>query len=317
MIDIMLLLALPASGKSEIRRYLDHLDAGALADLSLGGQVHVDDYPYVHLMRRISGEMASLGAVPMFFTDSRSQFTEQRDWLTLTLLLDEDIRDVTGPPPPPGPAAPWLFDRMDSASEGAGIGRRFDALDSDLNGRLADAVEPDAAELRDSLPRVDSLDGRTLVVEFARGGPEGAVPPLESPFGFANSLAAMSSSVLVRSAIVHVAVSPAESRRRNLDRARPGPEGDASILHHGVPEAVMRGDYGTEDLSWMIMQSPLRGTVSIAHPEGPLLVPAARLDNEDDLTSHLRGEVSEWDAADTAELHHRLVAATTALNEEV
>ena len=52
-IDILLLLALPASGKSEVRRYLANLTpAQCRDDFHLGPTVQLDDYPYVHMMRR-------------------------------------------------------------------------------------------------------------------------------------------------------------------------------------------------------------------------------------------------------------------------
>ncbi len=67
-IDTLLLLALPASGKSELRRYLEHLDPDVAAtDFGLGPTVDLDDYPYVHLMRRISEVVRSLDAAPVFF----------------------------------------------------------------------------------------------------------------------------------------------------------------------------------------------------------------------------------------------------------
>ena len=72
-IDTLLLLALPASGKSELRRYLAHLDPQvAEEDLHLGPTVQLDDYPYVHMMRRIAQELASMGEDPVFFTDDAS-----------------------------------------------------------------------------------------------------------------------------------------------------------------------------------------------------------------------------------------------------
>lgn len=62
MIDTMLLLALPASGKSEIRRYLEHVESdAALSELRLGPTVQLDDYPYVHLMQLANTEFMNAG----------------------------------------------------------------------------------------------------------------------------------------------------------------------------------------------------------------------------------------------------------------
>ena len=61
-IDTILLTALPASGKSEVRRYLAELDPEAVREgFHMGETVQLDDYPYVHMMRRISEELIQLG----------------------------------------------------------------------------------------------------------------------------------------------------------------------------------------------------------------------------------------------------------------
>ena len=67
-IEILLLLALPASGKSEVRRYLRSLTpARCREDFCLGETVQLDDYPYVHMMRRVSQELRKLGRDGLFF----------------------------------------------------------------------------------------------------------------------------------------------------------------------------------------------------------------------------------------------------------
>ena len=60
LLDTVLLTALPASGKSEVRRYLALQDARTVAeDFHMGPTVQLDDSPYVHMMRRISQEMTA------------------------------------------------------------------------------------------------------------------------------------------------------------------------------------------------------------------------------------------------------------------
>src|SRR3989442_12693534 len=57
-LDVLLLLALPASGKSEVRRYLASLTPEQCrSDFHMGPTVQLDDYPYVHMMRRVSPEL--------------------------------------------------------------------------------------------------------------------------------------------------------------------------------------------------------------------------------------------------------------------
>src|SRR5262245_35106622 len=98
-LDIVLLLALPASGKSEVRKYLASVPADrALEDFHLGPTVQLDDYPYVHLMRRISEELRALGADGIFFDSSEQPMREPRDWGTLIELLNEDFADLSKQP---------------------------------------------------------------------------------------------------------------------------------------------------------------------------------------------------------------------------
>ncbi len=68
LIDTLLLLALPASGKSEVRRYLAKLTPDQCReDFGLGPTVQLDDFPYVHIMRRIDEELGRRGQETLFF----------------------------------------------------------------------------------------------------------------------------------------------------------------------------------------------------------------------------------------------------------
>ncbi len=301
--DVLFLVALPASGKSEIRRYLDHggLDA----------PVHVDDYPYVHAMRRISEEMVGLGRPGAFFASNDVPFSDRRDWSTLSSLLDEDVRAVLDGGPPLEPSADALLQRLDRVRCGLGLPPVLEASD-DVGARLAAAVDDEARRIADDVNAAItawSEPSTTLVVELARGGAEGMRPPLAAPLGYAHAFSLFAPPVLRRAMVLYVWVTPEESRRRNRERTRPGREGDASILHHGVPEQVMREDYGCDDLMWLLESGVTDGAITVESSVGPIDVPTAVLDNRDDLTSHLRGHPDEWDPASTAELGRRMAAA--------
>ena len=66
-LDVLLLLALPASGKSEVRRYFASLTPEQCRnDFHMGPTVQLDDYPYVHMMRRVSQELRKSGGAAAF-----------------------------------------------------------------------------------------------------------------------------------------------------------------------------------------------------------------------------------------------------------
>lgn len=310
LIDLLLVLALPASGKSEVRRYLAHLTAEvAQRDMHLGPTIQVDDYPYVHLMRRISAEQRRLGLEPAFFADDDTPFRDPADWLTLTHLVAEDVMELGRITSHPVIPEPWL-ERLATARAQAGI-RSTIASDQ----RLLEAIAPDTDQMASELAVVTrgDLADATVIVEFARGGPDRANAPLPSPLGYAASLTALGESILERASILWVVADPAESRRRNRERARPGPAGDASILHHGVPEAVMLQDYGMDDLGWLTENSPVPGTVALGEGDLRSLIPIARFDNRVDRTSFLRADPADWPPDAVAALHRDLAAALGAL----
>jgi len=316
-IDTLLLLALPASGKSELRRYLAHLDPSvAERDLHLGPTVQLDDYPYVHLMRRIAEELRQMGQDPIFFGDDSTPFAEPLDWGTLIQLLNEDYQLLGTIPPRPASAARWLFDRLDRARAAVGAVPALGLLDEEVQSRLADVIEAEAEDAWKGLAAaVSSWSlGDTVVIEFARGGPDGATMPLPAPYGYGYALAQLSPEIVDRSSILYVWVTPEGSRRRNEERARPGRDGDASILHHGVPEAVMLGDYGSDDLPWLLEQGG-GGSVMVDHRSGQRTIPAAVFDNRSDHTSFLREDADSWPAAEVADLHSELGVALSGLGE--
>jgi len=308
-IDTLLLLALPASGKSELRRYLASVDDDVAArDFGLGPTVQLDDYPYVHLMRRINDEVLRLGGPPVFYTSSEGPFLEGGDWATLIELVNEDYAALGTAPSVPAEPAACLLERFDRARRAVGLSPPFDELPEEVLVAIEVELDDEIAEFdRERIAMLASYEPgvSTVLIEFARGGPEGTEPPLPDPHGYAFSLRYLSPDILRRASALYVWVTPEESRRRNDDRAIPGLEGDASILHHGVPEIVMRCDYGVDDFLWL-MERNGGNAINVEAGNGNFSIPAAVFDNRIDHTSFLRADHSEWDTDLVTELHSAL-----------
>jgi len=304
-IEILLLLALPASGKSEVRRYLASLSPEQCRDeLHLGHTVQLDDYPYVHMMRRVSQELRKRGADGVFFDSDDLPMKEPLDWGTLIELLNEDYDDVVHRRrATPASAATWLLERFDRARQRVGARPDLGQLPAALRRELETALEREAGELlRDKHAGIpDTLDGKTVVMEAARGGPDGASLPLPAPLGYRYSLSRLSDDILSRASILYVWVTPEESRRKNHERTDPNDPG--SILHHGVPMAVMMGDYGCDDMEWLIQHSDRPDTVRVETRGRTYDLPVARFDNRVDKTTFVRADRAAWRPADVAALH--------------
>ncbi len=316
-IDVLLLLALPASGKSEVRRYLASLTPEQCRDeLHLGPTVQLDDYPYVHMMRRVSQELRALGRDGVFFDSDDLPMKDGRDWGMLVELINEDFDDlVHRRKAAPASAATWLLDRCDVARAKSGAEAAFAKLPADVRAKLVAKLEPEARELvsekNAGIP--DSLAGRTVVIEMARGGPDQAVPPLPAPLGYQYTLATLSDAILSHASILYVWVTPEESRRKNTERAKPGPQGDQSILHHGVPMAVMLGDYGTDDMDYLIQTSGKPDTVKVVTRGNTFMIPVGRFDNRVDKTTFVREDRAHWPSANVKALHEGLAGALAAI----
>ncbi|MBI1795507.1 MAG: hypothetical protein HYR74_00480 [Candidatus Eisenbacteria bacterium] len=314
-IEILLLLALPASGKSEVRRYLASLTPEQCRDdFHLGPTAQLDDYPYVHMMRRVSQELRRLGEDGVFFASDDLPMQEPLDWGTLIELLNEDFDDLARRRrPAPASAAEWLLGRFDAARARVGARPAFAPLAPGTRRALIAALEREAGDLlRDRNAAVpDSLDGRTVVIEAARGGPDGATPPLPAPLGYEYSLGRFSDAILARASILYVWVTPEESRRKNHERTDPNDPG--SILHHGVPMGVMLGDYGCDDMDSLIARSDRPDTVRIATRGRVYHLPVGRFDNRVDKTTFVRADRPAWKPADVAALHSGLAAAFSRL----
>lgn len=314
-LEIVLLTALPASGKSEVRKYLETLSgADALREFHMGPTVQLDDYPYVHLMRRISEELRQRDQDGIFFDSSMLPLKDGRDWGTLIELVSEDYDDLLKQPVlQPASAAEWLFGRFDAARRKVDAEPAFGKLPPAVRRALAQAVEADARQLLDDkraeMAKGPDLSGKTVVIEFARGGPDGRRPPLAAPLGYQYSLGRFSDAILERARVLYIWVTPEESRRKNEERAKPGREGDASILHHGVPICVMLGDYGMDDMAYLVESSNKPGCVRVETRGRTFHLPVSRFDNRVDKTSFVRGERAAWPAESVRELHAGLKAA--------
>ncbi|MDE2293801.1 MAG: hypothetical protein KGL53_17220, partial [Elusimicrobia bacterium] len=264
------------------------------------------DFPYVHLMRRIDDTLAASGKARIFFKAPDKPFQDARDWGTLIHLVNADYEDLVAKRKhAPQGAARFLFERIDAAAKKAGVDARLGQADA----ALAKALEKEAAdwlkEKDENIP--ESLSGKTLVIEFARGGPQNSSMPLIPPFGYAYSLAQLSPAILEKAAILYVWVTPEESRRKN--EARTDPSDPGSILHHGVPLEVMLGDYGCDDMDWLENISGQPGAVCVKAHGKEFFLKVGRFDNRVDKTSFLRADAEDWDPAAVKAVHEGLKSA--------
>lgn len=310
--DTMLLLALPASGKSETRAYLTAKDP---AEFHMGPTVQLDDYPYVHLQIVVDDVLASLGHPQAFHhpqtaSQRNGPFQDAREFSGLIRLLNEDYAELrTGQPERPENPARRLLERFDAASEAVGCKPKFRAMSPDLRAQVEAAIDAEARKLYEekaaSCPA--SLEGKTIVIEFARGGPPGDTYPLPEGYGYRGALPHLSQEILERAVILYVWVTPEESRRKNRARARPGADG--SILFHGTPEVVMVQEYSRCDMAWLLETAPVPGTIRVEAHGRAFDVPTERFDNRQDLTTFLREDPSLWQQADIARIHGAIKGA--------
>jgi len=328
LLDTVLLLALPASGKSEVRKYLDGLPAAACREeFGLGQTVQLDDYPYVHFMHRIDDELRKHGCGYVFYKGPERPFLDSFEWGTLIEMLNEDYADLRAGRTVAAPsAAQLLFDRLDAARAKVGLPEALGDVPYRVRCRVADAMEEECRKELDYRNRIcsEGLAGKTIIMEAARGGPNGATFPLTPPHGYAYSFSRFSDAVLDRASILYIWVSPEESRRKNQERGRP--DGQSSILHHCVPLEVMLGEYGCDDMDWLVAQSSRPDTVKVERPVEALNdagervykmktwnLPIGRFDNRVDKTSFIRNPRDQWTQEQIRGVHEGLKTAFVAL----
>lgn len=295
--DIILLLALPASGKSETRKFIRMQDADKKKNIfHLGKNAQMDDFPYVHIMHLIDIELKKQGYDYLFYHAPDANFKESITWGVLTLMLNQDYDMLVKKSKPIDTDIYGLFHRIDEARIELGAEPFFYKdgkclYDETKFKAVADALKSEyetmQTERRDQMP--ENTDGATIIVEFARGGADGSTPPLT--WGYEKNLALLSPDILEKAAILYVWVTPEESRRKNREREDPNDPG--SILAHCVPDVVMYKEYGCDDMAYLIEKSDKPGYIKVERPEKTYYLPIARVDNRDDKTSFVRQE--PWD----------------------
>ena len=167
--------------------------------------------------------------------------------------------------------------------------------------------------------RYESLEGKTIVFEFARGVPEGASFPLKPPFGYEYSLALFDKEILENAAILYIWVTPEMSYNKNLQRAKEGQEGKSQTvstqlsLNHGVPHNVMKGEYGTDDIDYLLGLSPKKGYLPIKKDGEEFHIRCGRFDNRVDLTADFRKPQKDWTKEQIKKMEDGMKAAFDAL----
>lgn len=291
----VLLVALPASGKSEVRHFMANIDPKRLEEeFHIGDNLQLDDFPYVHFMRCIDGEMEKLGLEPIFYP-GQNPFINNKDWGTLTQLLNEDYHDLLNRKKvTTDNAAIYLFDRIDRAAGICGLPPRLALLDEDVRKKISEELKDEAerilVEKEAQIPK--SFDGKTIVIECARGGPDGSAMPLTGEYGYQYTFEQFAPDLLKDAAILYIWVTPEESRRKNNERANPDDPG--SNLFHGVPLSVMLGDYGCDDMQYLREHAEVKDTITIKTCGNTYNVPIGVFDNRADKTTFLRGDPMNW-----------------------
>ena len=314
-VDTLLLIALPASGKSEFRRFLMHMDRDRrVSEFHLSDTVQLDDYPYVEFMREVDDALAELERPGVFFEGLDGRFVDGRDWGTLLHLVNEDWAVVTNPKTPTPDADPAaLLNRLDRARALVGAPPVAASWDHGLARRVAERLEPKAAWVYHELfsARPETIEDKTVVIEFARGGPEGASMPLQPPHGYAWNLAQLRPEILERAAALYIWVTPEESRRKNAARAVPGATN--TVIFHAAPEVVMRQDYGIDDIGWLVDHARKPDTLPIDAHGRRWDLPFGRFDNRVDKTTFVRDDPESWAPEDVDALETSVSSALDGL----
>ena len=299
--------ALPASGKSETRRYLKTLTAEDTKKFHLGEtSTQVDDFPYVDGMKKIDEAAIKVFGHTIFFNTTDFNLFNDYDWATLIYLINDDYFDILEcnpkiPSKYEKDPVDWLFNRYDVASVKTGqLPARFFNLKEKYGEEKFNEFKKECYPLCNTL-----LHDK---YEFARGGTKGETAPLKPPFGYEFSLSCFDKKILSNAAILYIWVTPEESRRKNNERANPDDPG--SNLFHGVPINVMLGDYGCDDMSYLIEHTEKPHTITVKKGNDVKYIPIGIFDNRVDKTSFLRGDISNWKEDQIIEMTNSIKTAT-------
>ena len=314
--DVVLLFALPASGKSEVRRYMANIDPQKLADeFHIGENLQLDDFPYVFFMRRIDEELVKLGEDRVYYPGEDS-FLDGRDWATLTTLLNEDYYDMINKNVVQcESAAEYMFQRLENAAIKVGIQPRLTYLKEETRKKLAEALEEEARTLLNEKHAgyPETMENKTIIVEMSRGGAAGSSMPLEDPFGYQYTLRHFCPEILSRAAILYIEVTPEESRKKNRERFDPTNPG--SSINHGTPELVMIHDYGCDDIAWLRENSEKENTVTVKAFDRTYHLPIGVFSNMPDRTTFLRDYPEKWDPELVKDIERLVRSATDTMWE--
>lgn len=309
--DIILLIALPASGKSEVRHLLANVEPERLErEFHIGENLQLDDFPYVFLMRRIDDELEAMGQARVFYPGD-TPFYDGRDWGTLIQLLNEDYLDmVNRNVVSPASAAQLMFDRFDNAALKVGIAPRLAFLAPEIKAALKEVLEPECRKMLEEKQNAypESMEGKTVIIECARGGPEGSSMPLTGTCGYQYTLPQFCPEILSKAVVLYIWVTPEESRRKNADRYDPKDPG--SNLHHSTPAMVMQLDYGCDDLLYLAETSEKENTLTVPAYGRTFHIPVGVFDNRRDKTSFLREDPEHWDEEQLEKVTASIKAAT-------
>ena len=331
-LPILMFCALPASGKSESRRFFKSLTPQEMTQFHLGdSSTQVDDYPYVDALEKIDVFCKETLDTTIFKDPNTRLFLNGYEWGVLTYLINEDYLDIKKldnkiPEEYEKDPVKWLFDRYDAASEKTGkVPRRFEELEKKSDKAKFAEFKKKCYELcktllhdkYDNIPK--SLEGKTIIFEFSRGGEKGSTFPLAAPYGYQYTLSLFDDEILNNANILYIWVTPEQSFNKNKQRALEGLQGKSQTvstqlsLNHGVPDTVMNHEYGVDDFEYLISQSKNGKYLPIMKNGKEFKVKAGRLDNRTDLTSDFRKPQKDWTKEQIDNMTKAMIKAFDAL----